>query len=218
MPAGSSVFSPSCSCAVDWQRCRNLHQAGPGTEDRWAPQLRRFAKPATVDGLQASQQLRYGSKCPHGVIVPQAGVFAPHLLPICSPNFRRTYCHLIPVSSHNQIWDFVIWDFVGNARKDLSKIKDSCTRPRITGKENPLPQAKNLPAVRRLEQPSSEGPQESSTLVPKPSDPEYKRILEIAARTVVVGVVGERRPPVARSGKFSCVPAPTNEEYCTRMR
>jgi hypothetical protein len=50
----------------------------------------------------------------------------------------------------------------------------------------PLPEAKDLPVVQRLKERSTEGPQENSTPAPEPTDPEYKRIVEIEHRTFVV--------------------------------
>lgn len=65
----------------------------------------------------------------------------------------------------------------------------------------PLPEAKDLPIVQRLKQQSSEAPPENSTPAPEPTDPEYKRILEIERRTIGVDPGGKRHKLVVGTAK-----------------
>jgi len=68
-------------------------------------------------------------------------------------------------------------------------------------KRIPLPEAKDLPVVQRLKQLSSEAPLENLTPAPEPTDPEYKRILEIEGRTRGVEPEAKRHKLVTATAK-----------------
>jgi hypothetical protein len=65
----------------------------------------------------------------------------------------------------------------------------------------PLPAVKDLPIMQRLKQQSSEAPPENSTPAPEPTDPEYKRILEIEGRTRGVEPEAKRHKLVTGTAK-----------------
>lgn len=65
----------------------------------------------------------------------------------------------------------------------------------------PLPEAKDLPVVQHLKQLSSEAPPENSTPAPEPTDPEYKRILEIEGRARSVDPEAKRHKLVTGTAK-----------------
>lgn len=65
----------------------------------------------------------------------------------------------------------------------------------------PLPEAKDLPVVQRLKQQSSDAPPQNSTPAPEPTDPEYKRILEIEGRTIGVEPGAKRHKLIIGTAK-----------------
>jgi hypothetical protein len=65
----------------------------------------------------------------------------------------------------------------------------------------PLKEAKDLPVVQRLKQTFSETREQTSAPSPEPTDPEYRRILEIEGRTAVIDPEAKRHKLVLTTAK-----------------
>ncbi len=69
------------------------------------------------------------------------------------------------------------------------------------GEAPPLPEARDLPQIRRLERPAEPAPSESKPPEPEPTDPQYQRIREVEKRTIVVNPDAKRHKLVSQSAK-----------------